>query len=441
MRKNSFHIVLLMMLLTSGTLSQPVQAQTYEEKREQILNQQTNTRAEINVLNARIKTYEERVNQAENRYEELYDQFENLNRLIALQDDKIDNLEEEQQHIQDEIRLTEEEIDLREKDLKILIDNYKDILLYTYKNGRTSNLELVLASKSINQMLVRSYYLQKLEEQKTKQAEQIRVRQEELGEIKDELQQSHFKNQLVLDEIRDEKFKLSDQRSIQQQNVEKIKEESTDLLTELRKYRQEKENLENNISSLIAEEERLREAENERLARLAEARKIADASRRAEEVAKYSTPANAAFVSDERLGVYEQNFLVSKGNLPWPVGSTTISQRFGSTRNPLYGTRTEHLGINIVTDGGTDVKAIADGYVINITPVPGYGNVVLVNHGNYYTVYGNLSQIDVNRNDVVSSGTVIGKSGTEVSEMGETLFFSVRKNKIWLNPEEWLSAK
>lgn len=440
MRNNSFLIVVLM-LITSGFFTSGVQGQTYEEKRQQILNQQTNTRAEINVLNARIKTYEERVNQAENRYEELYGQFENLNRLIALQDDKIDNLEEEQQHIQEEIRLTEEEITLREKDLKLLIDNYKEILLYTYKNGRTSNLELILASKSINQMLVRSYYLQKLEDQKAKQADQIKVRQRELENIKEDLQQSHFKNQLVLDEIRDEKSKLSDQQTVQRQNVEKIKAESSDLLTELRKYREEKENLENNISSLIAEEERLREAENERLARLAEARKIADASRRAEEVAKYSTPTNAAFVSDERLSVYEQNFLVSKGNLPWPVSSSTISQRFGSTRNPLYGTRTEHLGINIVTDAGTDVKAIAEGYVINITPVPGYGNVVLVNHGNYYTVYGNLSQIDVNRNDVVTNGTIIGKSGTEFSEMGETVFFSVRKNKIWLNPEEWLSAK
>ena len=78
-------------------------AQTYEEKRQQILNRQTNTRAEINVLDARIRTYQDRIQQTENRYEEMYRQYENVNRLISLQDDKITTLEREQRQIQEEI--------------------------------------------------------------------------------------------------------------------------------------------------------------------------------------------------------------------------------------------------------------------------------------------------------------------------------------------------
>jgi septal ring factor EnvC (AmiA/AmiB activator) len=290
-------------------------------------------------------------------------------------------------------------------------------------------------------MLVRSYYLQKLEEQKAKQADQIKVRQDELEDVKEDLQQSHFKNQLVLNEIRDEKTKLGDQQAVQRQNVEKIKAESTDLLTELRKYREQKENLEQSFASLISEEERIREAENERLARLAEARKIADASRRAEEVAKYSASSTNNFVSDETLKTFEQNFSVLKGKLPWPVTSTTISQKFGVTRNPLYGTQREHPGINIVTNPGEEVRVVSDGQVIAVQPVPGYGNVVFVKHGTYYTAYGNLSEIDIASQSVVEAGTIIGRAGTQISEMGETLFFMVRKNKTDLNPEDWLSAK
>ena len=149
-----FCSVLLLILIGCSTL---VSAQTYEEKRKEILNRQTNTRAEINVLDARIKTYQQRIQQTENRYEELYKQYQS-------------------------------EIDLREKDLEQLKQNLRDILLYTYKNGRASNLELIVTAGSINQMVIRSYYLQKLEEQKEKQAEQIRVRQRELEGVKDDLQ-------------------------------------------------------------------------------------------------------------------------------------------------------------------------------------------------------------------------------------------------------------
>lgn len=432
----SFLFALLMSVFSTSAFGQ-----TYEERRKKILDEQTNTRAEINVLDARIRTYEQRINQSQNKYEELYKQYQDINRLISLQDNKLGTLELEQQQIQEEIQITEEEIGLREKDIELLIQNYKDILLYTYKNGRTSNLELVLSSESINQMLVRSFYLQKLEEQKVKQAEQIRIRQQELEGVKEDLQQSHFKNELVLDEIRDEKIKLNGQQAVQRQNVEKIKAESDDLLTELRRIRQQKENLEQSFSALIADEDRLRDAENERLARLAEARKIADAARRSDEVAKYSTPINRSFVSDETLLAYEQNFAASKGKLNWPVNSTTVSKKFGITRNPLYGTRTEHPGINIVADAASDVRVVSDGYVFAIQPAPGYGNVVFVKHGSYFTVYGNLSQINVQNSSVLTAGTVIGKSGTESSELGETLFFMVRKNNTDLNPEDWLQAK
>ncbi len=434
----TYFVVFLCFALGSSTLTQ---AQTYEEKRQKILDEQVNTRAKINVLDARIKSYEQRIGQSQSQYEELYREFQNINRLISLQDNKLDNLETEQEQIQEEISITEDEIDLRQRELDQLIQNYKDILLYTYKKGKTSNLELVLSSRSINEMLVRSFYLQKLEEQKVKQAEQITIRRADLEGIKDQLQQSHFKNELILDEILDEKSKLSDQQVSQRQNVEKIKAQSDDLLAELRKTRKEREDFGNSLSSLINEEDRIREAENERLARLAEARNIADAARRADEVAKYSTPVTTSFVSDETLLAYEQNFAASKDQLDWPVSSTAISKKFGTTRNPLYGTVTEHPGINIVADAGSDVRVVADGYVFAIRPLPGYGNVVFVKHGSYYTAYGNLSEINVQNSSTLRAGTIIGKSGTQASELGEVLFFMVRKNNTYLNPEDWLSAK
>ena len=91
----------------------PAQGQsTYEEKRKEILKKQTNTRAEINVLDARIKSYQKRVDETEVQYNKSFKQYENLNSLISLQDDKISSLETEQIQIEAEITLTQDEIEI-----------------------------------------------------------------------------------------------------------------------------------------------------------------------------------------------------------------------------------------------------------------------------------------------------------------------------------------
>lgn len=428
-------LLLVIGLLATGTAS----GQTYEEKRKEILNQQAKTRAEINVLDARIRSYQKRVAEAEEEFNKSYRQFENLNSLIALQDDKIKSLEEEQKQIEAEIALTEQEIAEREKELKFLIDNYKKILLFAYKNGSSNNLELLLTANSFNQALVRSYYLKKFEEQKAKQAQQIRKRKNELDQVRINLRQSLNRNQIVIAEIKKEKEKLGEQRSKQQQTVESIRNERSNLLEQLQKNRRQKEALENTFATLIKAEEDIRKAENERLAKLAAARRIADANLRNSEVAKYSKPiVRENMVSEEMLLSYDEAFSSSKGKLNWPVNSRTVSKKFGRTRNPVYGTYTEHLGINIVAEPRSPVRVVSDGYVFSVTIVPGYGDVVMVNHGTYYTLYGNLSQIDVAKYQVLKAGDRIGLSGVADSPLGENLFFMIRKGQTNLNPQDWL---
>lgn len=405
-------------------------AQTYQERREELLKRQENARAEINVLEARIKNYQDRVNQAEAQFDESYQKLQSLNNLMALQDDKINSLEEEQQQIEAEIQLTEQELEQREEELDHLVENYKKIILYAYKNGRSGNLEMLLTSESINQMLVRSNYLRRFDEQKTKQADAIREARRELDQIKLDLEDSYRKNREVITEIRGEKEELDEQRQQQAQTVEEIKQERSTWLAELRKSREEKENLENVLTQWIEEEEAFREAENERQQRLNSARNNTN-----------NTIIRENYVSDELLLTYEDSFEQSKGYLPWPVNSTTVSKKFGRVRNPLYGTITEHPGIDIVAESGSPVKAVADGYVFKKQPLPGYGDVVFVKHGSYYTAYGNLSSIDVEVGTVLRQGDVIGLSGTTQSELGEVVFFLVRDGDEFVNPEIWLASK
>ncbi len=221
-----------------------------------------------------------------------------------------------------------------------------------------------------------------------------------------------------------------------------LKSQRSGLLAELRKNREQKEDLEDTFNALIADEEVVRKPEEIRLEKLAAARNIADENLRNSEVALYSKPTVVKrAVSDDMLKAFGATFATKKGTLPWPVKSRTISKKFGKTRNPIYGTETEHLGVNIVTEPRSEVKVVSDGYVFVVSPISGFGDVVFVNHGGYYTAYGNLSQIDVSKNQVMKAGDRIGLSGVTNSPLGENLFFMVRKDKTNLNPQDWLSKK
>lgn len=408
-------------------------AQSFEERRLEILEKQKNTRAEINVLDARIKSFQKRIDETEADYNKSFKKFENLNTLIALQDDKIKSLESEKAQIEEEIALTQKEIDKREEDLKHLTQNMKKILLYSYKNSRATNLELLLTADSFNQMLVRSFYLNKIEELKTKQANQIKQQKAELDGARINLKQGLNKNIILLEEINSEKQVLNAQLGEQQKTVDAIRTERIALQNELKKNREQKDALENTFAALIAEEENIRSSTAApRLAGLS------DASA-AESRARSRAAASASAVTDDMLKGFNAAFAAKKGELTWPVKSQTVSKKFGKTRHPVYGTETEHLGINIVTEPRSVVSVVADGYVFVISPISGFGDVVFVNHGGYYTAYGNLSQIDVVKNQVIKAGDRIGLSGGTNSPLGENVFFMVRREKTNLNPEEWLT--
>ena len=262
-------------------------AQTYQERRDAILDKQNETRSEIEELSSRIREFEQQINDTENEYSKVFQQYEQLNKIIALQDNKIKSLEGEQDQIGEEINLIQDQIQLREKELQQSLDNYREIVRYTYMNGRLNSIELLATSESVNQMIRRAYYLNKLENFKRTKRNEIVAKQQELSGMQLDLESSLEKNNLVIDEIEQEKTKLDGQRNLQLRSAERLKAESTTLLDELKQVQAQKENLENEFSSLIAEEDRIRELENERLRRLEEARTIADAARN-----KNRTPRN-----------------------------------------------------------------------------------------------------------------------------------------------------
>lgn len=134
-------------------------------------------------------------------------------------------------------------------------------------------------------------------------------------------------------------------------------------------------------------------------------------------------------------------FASAKGSLPRPVaGSFTVVSKFG--RHPLANlpeVMYDNPGIDAVVSSGASALAVYPGTVTGVYALPGYSTVIIVNHGEYYTVYGNIGTPAVKKGDPVKAGQGLGKLVADPSEGGRTtIHFEVWKNREKQNPEAWI---
>src|SRR5690606_4289550 len=105
-----------------------------------------------------------------------------------------------------------------------------------------------------------------------------------------------------------------------------------------------------------------------------------------------------------------QNFASNRGHLPWPVASGYISAPYGKHQHPVYKSVTiDNNGVDIATNPGAPVRAVFGGTVIKVTNIEGV--VIMISHGEFFTVYSNLSRSSVKTGDKVSTKQNIGTAG------------------------------
>lgn len=440
----TFRYVMISLLIFLFTLSaEKLAAQdSYEEQRAQLVEQQNSTRNQIETLQEQIESYSERLGYATERYDEMFRQYQEMERVIALQQESIRQMTREQNQITAEIQLIEQNIDQLQQRLEQLIDDYKETLSFLYKNGRTTELALLLSSGSFNQLLVRSYYLGKFDEYQKDQADQIQQAQNEYETAMADLEETRERNEESLASIREETEELEQRRQMQERNVQLLRRDRDNLQEQLEIHQRQLNELTQVLETLEAEEERIRIAEEERRRRLAEASEIEDEDERRAAEERYSRPVlRESGISNEELLAFEESFETSRGQLPWPVDNGTITQKFGIRTHPVFNTQTNFPGIEIAAVPGSTVRTVNDGYVFLIQNFQGFGDVVMVHHGTYKTLYGNMSEVYVRRNQALQKGDVIGLSGDEDSLNGEVIIFMIAEGSEYIDPQRWLQSE
>ena len=309
----------------------------------------------------------------------------------------------------DSIYLAQKDINRLQARVDTLTAHYSKLVLSAYKN-RDSRIwyMYMFASDNLGQAFRRFGYFRNLSSQMQNEAKSIRAMQDELA-LKQE--------RLAL--LKKDAEAVRAERKKELDNLKKDESKADNVVKKLQKDRKK-------YQSQLASKKKEIDALNREIARL-----IANAMNKDGQKSSSKKPKAPV---DMKL---DAEFSKNKGKLPWPADGPVVS-RFGKHYHPVYKNLElpPNNGVDIALAKGEHVKAVFDGVVSQVLVMPGYNQCVLVQHGNYFTLYCKMKNIAVKAGDKVKTGQLIGDIDTI---NGQTqLHFEVWKGKDPQNPESWL---
>ncbi len=304
----------------------------------------------------------------------------------------------------DDIYLAQLEINKLKARIDVLTENYAKLVRSAYKNRDTRVWYMyMLASENLGQAFRRMGYFRNLSNMMKTEAQTIRSMQEEL-----EVQ----KAELVLLKREAEQLKKT-----RVKDLEDLREDEKKSNAVVKKLQKDKKKYQSQLAAKKKEVTAL----NREIERIVSAAVKPKASGKKTEV---DTKLDAAFANN-------------KGKLPWPADGPVVA-RFGKHYHPVYKNLElpPNNGIDIALSKGTQIRAVFDGVVKQVMVMPGYNQCVLIQHGNYFTLYCKLKSLNVSEGDKVKTSDVIGSVDAINGQV--QLHFEVWKGSKPQNPEGWL---
>ncbi len=334
-----------------------------------------------------------------------------INERIRLRQGIIENINQEVSLLDQRIKENDAILNQLTNDLHNAREEYARIIFYAYKFRNNKNkLIYLLASENINQAYRRLRYFQQIGQFRRKQIRVISDLSLRIGEKIIELQSERKVKINLLREQRNETNALNRERTFFSREVSQLSRRERELRNEISRQRQISQDLENAIKTLIAEEAK----------RAAERKEIG------------LTPA-------ERI--IGDNFRSNRGGLPWPTEKGVIIGFFGEHPHPvLRGIKVQNNGIDILTTEGAVARSIFKGEVRKVINIPGANRGLIIRHGNFLSVYTNLSEVFVKVGDIVETKQELGRVYTDRTEGNKTmLHLEIWEESHKLDPILWIS--
>lgn len=345
-----------------------------------------------------------------------------LNAQISRRENLLSTLNKEISSLNQEITSQAREIARLGAELEALRSSYARMIRHAYNTrGGYQRLAFIFSSENFNQALRRLRYFQEYAHHRKIQAEVIeRSRQRFTAEIQ-KLENQRAEKEVLLVEQRRLIAELADAQTEQNRVVRDLRRRERELREKLRVQERSRQELQRSIERVIAEERR-RSQEQAR----AQGRQV--------------TPGAFALSPEEQ--VVSGNFAANKGRLPWPVERGVISGNFGVHQHPvLRNIQVVNNGVDFSTVPGAKARAVFEGRVSRVITVPGAFYAVIIRHGEYLTVYSNLSRVSVSNGDRVSTRQVIGDIATNQEEGKTLLHFEIWLGNQKLDPAAWIASQ
>lgn len=308
---------------------------------------------------------------------------------------KLKNIENEKEQINKQIKQTEVEIQKAQAKLVERQNILNKRVRAIYMNGQLSYLEVITGAKNFSDFANRVELLKRVIRADFNLIKDIQKQKEAIEAKKAELEQKHKE----IEKLAEEAKKTTDE-------IAKKKNEQQEILNEARTHKEAAQQLEND---LLARSEQVKEMINERIRQRQNSSSASDSS-------------------------YTQG----TGSLSWPCNGP-ITSPFGYRVHPIFGTTIYHSGIDIGVDYGTPIHAADSGTVIYAGWIDGYGNTVIIDHGNgITTLYGHNTSVAVGDGQSVSKGTVIAYAGSTGNSTGPHCHFEVQVGGSAVDPMGYL---
>lgn len=392
-----------------------------------------------------------------------------LEKQIKTREHLLSNYDQQIRFVELQMEQKSNQINTLEEKVGQLKEQYKQLLIYVYKNKiHQNNLMFLFSAHSYYEAFKRNEYLRKVAQIQQQQKELIYQHQ---AKLKEEI--------IGLKEDKERKVKLLGQKRLEKEDFEKDKVKVQEVVNtlsqqeeQLRQEVQENERkkaalqrrIQAEIQREIAQEEAARKkreeaARKKREAELSAARKAkeeaakknkgnkkeskADKKEEHEVVAKEPETKTPDFTSSVDMAL-NNSFEANKGRLPMPVASGAVTVGFGRQHHKvLKNVDINNNGIDITTSKNAQVRAVFNGEVSSVFSMPGVGKIVIIKHGNYRTVYSNLQESFVKAGDHVTTKQPIGSLTPDSDDNVSVLHFEIHQvsggNVLKQNPSLWIA--
>ena len=393
------------------------------QNKEALKNQKIIIEKEIEYTSKLLETTQENKKSSLSYLGFLEKKITSQERLIQILNIELSLLQKQTLRLQEKIENSNTLIIKREKQIFELKEEYASMIYALQKNKNDRNsLMFVVSSTTFNQAYKRILYLKQYSRSRKNQAIQIEKNQDSLALNKQILIQQHelLKNKkdqnisLIL--FKKDKLKtISDSKEEKKIIFSKLQKSENLFLTKIKSQQKKALLLDKKIKKIIEEEirlarDRLRKNNNSNIMSL--------------------TP-EARIISD--------NFSKNKGNLPWPLEQGLIVQSYGTQKHHLFNNvETFNNGINIATNKNANIRSVFDGKISRIFFIQGEGRAILINHGEFFTVYSGLEDVTVKLGDNILAKEKIGTVLTDDNDNKTELHFEIWKGYDKQDPSLWL---